>query len=104
VGRTNTISLQINRSGDVTEFVHPTPSRRQGRLESQPLRIAVAENIAFLVRDHVRVDSVTYEQLRSQNTIGPVKTKWETPVLLLGDFKRVSDFLCVRAVGLRSGF
>jgi endonuclease/exonuclease/phosphatase family metal-dependent hydrolase len=62
------------------------PSRRQGRLESQPLRIAVAENIAFLVRDYVRVDSISYEQLRSQNTIGPVKTKWETPVLLLGDF------------------
>ena len=62
------------------------PSRRQGRLESQPLRIAVAENIAFLVRDHVRVDSVRYEQLRSQNTIGPVKAKWETPVLLMGDF------------------
>jgi hypothetical protein len=62
------------------------PSRRSGRLESQPLRIAVAENIAFLVRDHVRVDSITYGQLRSQNTIGPVKAKWETPVLLMGDF------------------
>lgn len=62
------------------------PSRRRGRLESQPLRIAVAENIGYLVRDHVRVDSISYEQLRSQNTIGPVKAKWETPVLLLGDF------------------
>jgi hypothetical protein len=62
------------------------PSRRHGRLESEPLRIAVAENIAFLVRDHVRVDSVTYEQLRAQNKLGPVKEKWETPVLLFGDF------------------
>jgi endonuclease/exonuclease/phosphatase family metal-dependent hydrolase len=62
------------------------PSRRHGRLESEPLRIAVAENIAFLVRDHVRVDSVTYEQLRAQNTLGPVQQKWETPVLLFGDF------------------
>jgi Endonuclease/Exonuclease/phosphatase family len=62
------------------------PSRRHGRLESEPLRIAVAENIAFLVRDHVRLDSVTYEQLRAQNKLGPVKDKWETPVLLFGDF------------------
>jgi Endonuclease/Exonuclease/phosphatase family len=49
------------------------PSRRHGRLESEPLRIALAENIAFLVRDHVRVDSVKYEQLRKQNNLGPVK-------------------------------
>jgi Endonuclease/Exonuclease/phosphatase family len=62
------------------------PSRRHGRLESEPLRIAVAENIAFLVRDHVRVDSVTYEKLRNQNSLGPVQKKWETPVLLFGDF------------------
>jgi hypothetical protein len=62
------------------------PSRRHGRLESEPLRIAVAENIAFLVRDHVRVDSVKYEQLRAQNNLGPVQMKWETPVMLFGDF------------------
>jgi hypothetical protein len=51
------------------------PSRRHGRLESEPLRIAVAENIAFLVRDHVRLDSVTYEQLRAQNKLGPVEVR-----------------------------
>jgi hypothetical protein len=62
------------------------PSRRHGRLESEPLRIAVAENIAFLVRDHVRVDSIKYEQLRAQNNLTPVKDKWETPILLFGDF------------------
>lgn len=62
------------------------PSRRHGRLESEPLRIALAENIAFLVRDHVRVDSVAYEKLRAQSKLGPVKEKWETPVLLFGDF------------------
>lgn len=62
------------------------PSRRHGRLASEPLRIAVAENLAFLVRDHVRVDSVTYEQLRAANDLAPVRAKWETPVLLLGDF------------------
>jgi hypothetical protein len=48
--------------------------------------MAVAENIAYLVRDHVRVDSQTYEQLRAANNLAPVQAKWETPVLLLGDF------------------
>jgi endonuclease/exonuclease/phosphatase family metal-dependent hydrolase len=62
------------------------PSRRHGRLASEPLRIAVAENLAFLVRDHVRVDSITYEKLRMANNLGPVRAKWETPILLLGDF------------------
>jgi Endonuclease/Exonuclease/phosphatase family len=62
------------------------PSRRQGRLASEPLRIALAENLAFLVRDRVRVDSVTYEQLRSANDLAAVRAKWETPVLLFGDF------------------
>jgi hypothetical protein len=53
------------------------PSRRLGGLESQPLRIAAAENIAFLVRDHVRVASTTYEQLRSQGNLAPILAKWE---------------------------
>jgi hypothetical protein len=62
------------------------PSRRRGRRESEALRIAVAENLAFLIRDHLLVDSITYEQLRADGDLGPVLAKWETPVLLMGDF------------------
>lgn len=62
------------------------PSRRLGRRESEPLRIAVAENIAFLVRDHLLVDSITYEQLRADGDLAAVQAKWETPIVLLGDF------------------
>jgi hypothetical protein len=62
------------------------PSRRRGRRESEPLRIAVAENIAYLVRDYLLVDSITYEQLRADDDLGPVLARWETPVLLMGDF------------------
>ena len=62
------------------------PSRRLGRRESEPLRIAVAENIAYLVRDHLLVDSMTYEELRADDDLAPVQAKWETPVLLMGDF------------------
>ena len=46
------------------------PSRRIGRRESEPLRIAVAENLAYLVRDHLLVDSITYEQLRADGRPG----------------------------------
>lgn len=62
------------------------PSRRLGRRESEPLRIAVAENLSYLVREHLLVDSITYEQLREAGDLAPVQAKWETPVLLLGDF------------------
>jgi endonuclease/exonuclease/phosphatase family metal-dependent hydrolase len=62
------------------------PSRRLGRRESEPLRIAVAENLAYLVRDHLLVDSITYEQLRADGDLAPVQARWETPVMLMGDF------------------
>ena len=62
------------------------PSRRIGRRESEPLRIAVAENLSYLVREHLLVDSITYEELRDAGDLAPVQARWETPVLLMGDF------------------
>jgi len=62
------------------------PSRRLGRRASEPLRICVAENLAYLVRDHLLVDSITYERLRAEGDLAPVRARWETPVLLMGDF------------------
>jgi endonuclease/exonuclease/phosphatase family metal-dependent hydrolase len=62
------------------------PSRRMGKYRSDPLRIAVAEHIAFLVEAHVKVDPQEYENLRTQNNLGPVTEKWETKVIVVGDF------------------
>jgi len=62
------------------------PSRRQGRWRSEPARIAVAENIAYLIRDHVRFDAQTYLALRDANDLAAVQQRWETPVLVMGDF------------------
>jgi endonuclease/exonuclease/phosphatase family metal-dependent hydrolase len=62
------------------------PSRRIGRRESEALRIAVAENLSYLVREHLLVDSITYEELRAAGDLAPVRERWETPVLLIGDF------------------
>jgi len=62
------------------------PSRRLGRYDSEPARITVAENIAFIVEDHVKVLPGDYEQLRAQNDLAQVQAKFETKVMVLGDF------------------
>jgi hypothetical protein len=62
------------------------PSRRRGRWRSEPFRVAVAENIGFIVRDHVRVDANAYEKLRAKDDLKPVQDAWETPILIVGDF------------------
>ena len=62
------------------------PSRRLGRFESEPSRIAVAENVAFLVDGHVKVTPGEYESLRAQDNLAAVRKRWEAKVLIVGDF------------------
>lgn len=62
------------------------PSRRLGRFESEPSRIAVAENVAFLLDGHVKVAPGEYERLRAQDDLEPVRRRWEAKVLVVGDF------------------
>lgn len=62
------------------------PSRSLGRYRSEPLRCAVAEHIAYLVEFHMKVKPEKYENLRAQNNLNPVKRKWETKVMVVGDF------------------
>ncbi|MFQ5799995.1 MAG: hypothetical protein ACE5H0_15065 [Bacteroidota bacterium] len=62
------------------------PSRVLGKYRSEPLRIAVAEHIAYLVESHVKVEPAEYEKLRAQENLTPVKEKWETKVIVVGDF------------------
>jgi hypothetical protein len=62
------------------------PSRRQGKEHSEPSRMTVAENIAFLVRDHVRFQSPEYLDRKAAGDLAAVQAKFETPVLIMGDF------------------
>jgi len=62
------------------------PSRKQGRYQTEPLRIAVAEHIAYLVEGHLKVSPEEYELLREQNNLGPIRQKWEAKVMVVGDF------------------
>ena len=61
------------------------PSRTKGRWRSEPLRIALAENIAFVVRDHVRFDAQNYLELKKADNLPAVQERWETKVLIMGD-------------------
>jgi endonuclease/exonuclease/phosphatase family metal-dependent hydrolase len=61
------------------------PSRTKGRWRSEPLRIALAENIAFIVRDHVRFDAQKYLELKAANDLAAVQARWEAKVLIMGD-------------------
>jgi endonuclease/exonuclease/phosphatase family metal-dependent hydrolase len=62
------------------------PSRKLGRYRSEPLRAAVAEHVAYLVESHVKVEPTEYETLRSQNDLDAVRRRWETKVMVVGDF------------------
>jgi len=61
------------------------PSRSKGRWRSEPVRIALAENIAFIVRDHVRFDAERYLELKAAGDLAAVQARWETKVLIMGD-------------------
>ncbi|MEW5879148.1 MAG: hypothetical protein AB1761_01745 [Pseudomonadota bacterium] len=62
------------------------PSRSQGRWESEPARITVAENIAYLIEGQLKFDAVRYEALRAANDLATLRARWDTPLLVCGDF------------------
>ena len=61
------------------------PSRSKGRWRSEPLRIALAENIAFIVRDRVRFDAERYLQLKAAGDLAAVPARWGAKLLIMGD-------------------
>lgn len=62
------------------------PSRRMGKYRTEPLRIAVAEHVAYLVESHVKFEPEKYDQLKEQNKLEDVRHRWESKVLVTGDF------------------
>jgi endonuclease/exonuclease/phosphatase family metal-dependent hydrolase len=81
------VEFKIKDTGeDFVVIAGHWPSRQRGKEETEPLRIAVAENIAYLVQDRVKVTPQEYEDLRTLGDLDPVKRKWETKILVVGDF------------------
>lgn len=62
------------------------PSRKRGQYETEPLRCAVAENVAYLVESRVKVGAEDYELLRAQDNLHAVQKKWRAKLLVVGDF------------------
>ena len=80
------VVFRINQTGEeLTVIACHWPSRSKGRYESEPLRIAVAEHVAYLVEDHVKVSPEEYIGLRNVNNLQPVVDKWESNVIVVGD-------------------
>jgi endonuclease/exonuclease/phosphatase family metal-dependent hydrolase len=71
------------------------PSRTKGKWRSEPLRIALAENIAFLVRDRVRFDAQRYLELKAAGDLAAIQQRWQTKVLIMGD---LNDEPCDRSL------
>jgi hypothetical protein len=81
------VVFQIDETGE--EFVlvgSHWPSRVLGKYRTEPLRIAVAEHIAYVVESYVKFDPVEYEGVRLQNDLASVRQKWGSKVMVVGDF------------------
>ncbi len=81
------VEFEVKATGETLVVIAAHwPSRTQGKYRTEPLRCAVAEHIAYLVERHVKVEPEEYETMRSQNDLASVRKKWETKVLVVGDF------------------
>lgn len=79
--------LRFKPTGELLTFIPSHwPSRSQGRYETEPLRIAVAENIAYLVDGHLKLTPAEYEGLRAAGDFEPVLARWEHKLMVVGDF------------------
>lgn len=81
------VVFRVKESGErLVVIASHWPSRSRGRWESEPARIAVAENIAYIVEEHLKVPPAEYESLRTRDELAAVQAKWNTKLLVVGDF------------------
>ncbi|HFA49780.1 MAG TPA: hypothetical protein ENJ95_12290 [Bacteroidetes bacterium] len=62
------------------------PSRSRGRYQSEPNRIAVAENISFIVEEIVKYTPQEYIGLKAADDLEAVIKRWDSNVIIVGDF------------------
>jgi hypothetical protein len=73
------VTFEVIETNDpLVVIASPWPSRRQGKEHSEPARMTVAENIAFLVRDHVRFQSPDYLDRKTAGDLAAVQAKFDT--------------------------
>lgn len=81
----------IENNADLNVLVNHWPSRAGGRFETEPLRIAVAENCAKAVEDLLKIGGNDLEKIpinmkNDKEVVATINKKWNQNVLLMGDF------------------
>jgi endonuclease/exonuclease/phosphatase family metal-dependent hydrolase len=82
------VPLKLKSSGaKLHVFVNHWPSRRNGQFESEPLRIAVAENCARLVDQLVKFPRGEYLAMPdTAATLAALNARFDANAILMGDF------------------
>ena len=81
------VPLVVCENGaEVLVLVNHWPSRRTGRYDSEPYRIAVANHCARIIQEHLKVSRVEYLTLEnSRRSLDLLNERWNRNVLLMGD-------------------
>jgi Endonuclease/Exonuclease/phosphatase family len=82
------VPLKVKATGALLHcFVNHWPSRSRGQYESEPLRIAVAENCALLVQNLLKFKRQDYLAMAdAPSTLQQINRRFDANVLLMGDF------------------
>lgn len=81
----------IDNGAELNVLVNHWPSRAGGRYETEPLRIAVAENCARAVEELLKFSGEDLEKLpidikNNNKVLNRINCKWNRNILLMGDF------------------
>ncbi len=95
------VRLRVVESGeDLVDIACHWPSRSHGQFASEPSRIAVAENVAFLLDNHVKVTPRKYEELRAIDDLATVqqpgkRRSWWSAISTINRTTEVSSGTCL---------
>lgn len=74
-------------NSELVVFVNHWPSRKAGKYESEPLRMALADYCGRLVDEHLKIQRTDYIGLANdESTLKLVNDTWDKNMILMGDF------------------
>ncbi|MEP3478883.1 MAG: endonuclease/exonuclease/phosphatase family protein [Fuerstiella sp.] len=99
------VHLRVKQNeSDLVVLVNHWPSRRAGRLESEPFRLTVASHCGKLVDDNLKLDRHQYLKLKDSDlSLFRLNNAWDRNVLVMGDLNDEPWDRSVREI-LRSGY
>jgi endonuclease/exonuclease/phosphatase family metal-dependent hydrolase len=81
----------LSNNAELNIIVNHWPSRAGGRFETEPLRIAVAENCAHAVEDILKISlselqNLPWDLRYDEKSLSLLNERWNKNILLMGDF------------------